>query len=500
MDARPRTRGALLAAGCFVTLSAASCAQGTGDPFVSGEGASTGVSAGGSSGSGGKSSAGASDAGSDAPSDGPVGCLHQSDCTGIGDACNTGDCLDNVCVKTPANEGGSCDDGLFCTDDDICTAGVCAGVPKSCTASDPCMTGSCDEASKSCSSMPGNDGTPCSLNNACFLGAACSGGVCTGMIPVDCSFLDSACSVGACDPGVGCESTPANDGTACSTNDFCVVDETCQGGACAGTPMVCPPLDGGCQINVCDSALEACSPSQAPDGSACSTTDICVTDQNCMSGVCVGGVAANEGATCAGAGVCTTNSTCDNGACTGVPVTACVSGDGCCPPGCTLAMDSDCNCSINLALTATAATSSGGSDPSYGPDQLNNGIGVSQCNTFSWILNDLPGAFFELDWATPVSVASIYVETVSPTTPSSCSVADPGRNVASADVDWWNGSAWVTAISFAGQTGNVQIDLPTAVTTTKLRLDNALPGSPGDNALIFEWHVFGSTGCIPPAD
>jgi len=187
------------------------------------------------------------------------------------------------------------------------------------------------------------------------------------------------------------------------------------------------------------------------------------------------------------------------GACTGAPITACVGGDGCCPPGCTAANDSDCNCSINLALTAVPSSSPGGTVPPYTVAELNNGIGESQCGRDSWILNSssVSGAYWELDWTTAVNVGSIYIEA-----PTASGVGglciDPGRNVASADVQTWNGSAWVTQTSFTGQSGNIQVDLPATVTTTKIRLFNVTTSSA--NSIIFEWHVFAGVGCIPPAD
>jgi hypothetical protein len=267
---------------------------------------------------------------------------------------------------------------------------------------------------------------------------------------------------------------------------------------------MCPPSTTACQVDVCAEALKACTPGAVPDGTSCSTMDICLSGQTCTAGMCGGGVPANQGMPCTGTGgPCFSNYQCNNGTCAGTPITACVNGDGCCPPGCTAANDIDCSCSVNLALTATGSVSFGGSVPPFTPAELNNGIGRSQCsNRFSWISNSSnpSGAWFELDWTSPVTIASLYVE--SPNANGTDCVANiaPGRNVASADVQTWNGTTWVTAISFAGKSGDIQVDLPSPVITTKLRLYNVTAGLGNGNSLIYEWHVFGAPTCVPPPD
>ena len=52
------------------------------------------------------------------------------DCSADDDDCNTGvyDPTTGMCGPIVANEGGTCDDGDKCTVDDVCAAGVCAGV------------------------------------------------------------------------------------------------------------------------------------------------------------------------------------------------------------------------------------------------------------------------------------------------------------------------------------------------------------------------------------
>ena len=59
-------------------------------------------------------------------------CCVDNECPG--DQCNEGVCNEGKCGLTPANEDGGCDDGEACTENDVCTGGVCAGrnVPVDC--------------------------------------------------------------------------------------------------------------------------------------------------------------------------------------------------------------------------------------------------------------------------------------------------------------------------------------------------------------------------------
>jgi hypothetical protein len=217
--------------------------------------------------------------------------------------------------------------------------------------------------------------------------------------------------------------------------------------------------------------------------------------------MCGGGTPTNEGMSCMNGNACQTNDKCMNGSCVGTPVTACLDNDGCCPPGCTLANDNDCNCMVNVALGATPLTSGGGSVPPHTPAEMNNGIGKSNCAAFAWINNGTTptAAFFELDWAMPVTIGSFYIEAAEANGTGQCPMIS-GRNIASADVQTWNGSTWVTALSFSGKSGDVQINIQPSVTTTKLRLFN-VTSSPGNgNSLMFEWHVFGAPNCTPAPD
>ena len=73
--------------------------------------------------------------------DGSGNCEYQGDydCSDLDDQCNDGVCdeEDDQCVQDPIpHEGQACDDGLFCTDPDTCTAGICGGSDRDCSAND----------------------------------------------------------------------------------------------------------------------------------------------------------------------------------------------------------------------------------------------------------------------------------------------------------------------------------------------------------------------------
>jgi hypothetical protein len=324
-----------------LTLLAVGCATSVNTTLTGGVGGRS-VSA--STGSGG---AGAVNAGTGGTGTGPIACNHGTDCKGLDDACNIGACLNNICVKSPSNEGGNCDDGLYCTVNDACMMGTCTGTPRLCSAApdggaDPCQAGMCNEAMKSCIPMPGNDGAPCTPTDACFTAGECAGGACLGTTPKDCSFLSSECATGVCDSMGGCKAMPHSDGTACNTAtaDPCA-PSTCVSGVCKPNPMpdgtMCDDmLFEPCQPGKCTSGI--CTPQMLPDNTPCDLgfTDPCNTGA-CMASFC-SPVPANDGTPCDDGLFCTVNDMCKMGTCTGTP-NPCTAGGGCYTGTCDTTLD-----------------------------------------------------------------------------------------------------------------------------------------------------------------
>ena len=322
-------------AGCATAVSVNSTSTGTGGE---GSGGSPGVG-----GAGGT----VIDAGPDADSGPPPPCTVAADCASQVDTCNAGTCVNGTCQKLPANEFGACNDGLFCTENDVCMSGQCVGGSmKACQSLDACHIGACDEALKTCKNVAGNDGGQCDDNDACTLAGVCVTGVCTKGSPVDCSVFNGQCAVGVCDPQLGCKPTPANNGTkcddgkgspcstgsctagscnsvaaneggACNDNLFCTINDHCQNAACvSGGPNPCAP-PGGCYIASCDEQNDACTAVPGNNGAACDDFNTCTKGTTCLNGACAAGLPDNDGAMCDDGSTCTSATTCAAGLCGG---------------------------------------------------------------------------------------------------------------------------------------------------------------------------------------
>lgn len=476
--------------GLFSLVAAGACATSRSVPFGSGgsggEGGTTSTS----------SSSTTSSSHASSSSTGAGGCTMAADCVGMSDACNVGACINGVCSKMPANENQGCDDKDFCTDNETCTNGICGGgTPHYCASADECHIGSCDMGK--CTQLPGNDGAKCDDKDPCTQAGQCMTGTCMPGPPIDCSFFDGPCAKGVCDPVNGCVAQDQPDGTACDDKLYCTINDSCQQGQCTGQPNPCVAPGDVCKIATCDENTKSCIIMPGNNGAACDDQNTCTSGETCSNGTCQGGQPANNGGACDDHAACTTNDVCNNkGVCGGTPIVVCKDNDGCCPAGCSLATDNDCQCGTNEALTATPSTSGGGSPPNYGPAEINNKIG-KVCNEFNWVANSQQpsGAWAELDWPAQVSIGSFYIETDDGQNPL-CGTT--GRNIASATVQWWNGNSWVNAGSWSNQHGDIKYNMPQAVATTKLRIFDMTTDPGNGNSIIFEWHVYAGTNCSPP--
>ena len=366
-----RLRFLLLATAPFALAAACTAVSDSNGPTGS---TSATTSASSSGGGGGGAGGAAPDGGPDAPPAVHIDCANAADCAAFDDQCNEGSCVNGSCQKLAANEFGSCDDGVYCTENDTCQAGACVGgTTKFCPSQDTCHLGVCDEALHTCKNVAGNDGAQCDDDDACTQSGICNGGVCTKGPPIDCSVFDGQCSAGICQAGVGCVATPLNNGVACDDGQgnpcstgqcqngacisiptaeglpcddfqFCTINDKCSQGSCAGSPNPCAPPQNVCMIGVCNEALDTCTASPGNNGSACEDQNPCTSGETCSNGQCLGGQPANQGALCEDGDGCTLGTTCQNGSCSGPTsvIATCQSGDSCCPPGCALNQDGDC--------------------------------------------------------------------------------------------------------------------------------------------------------------
>lgn len=67
-----------------------------------------------------------------------ITCSIPADCSDLTGTCSVGDCVGNVCVAQPDNEGGACDDGVSCTSGETCGGGTCSGGASDCDPGEVC--------------------------------------------------------------------------------------------------------------------------------------------------------------------------------------------------------------------------------------------------------------------------------------------------------------------------------------------------------------------------
>ncbi len=230
-----------------------------------------------------------------------------------GVACTVDSCNEaaNTCENTP--DHGVCDDAAFCNGVETCnaTTGCQAGTPVNCShLDDQCSSGVCDEAGDVCRTEPANEGGACDDGAFCTTGDQCSGGACIGSAR-DCGD-GVACTVDTCDEGADTCVNSANDAV-CDDGAFCNGLETCDAVSdCQpGTGLDCSQLDDQCAAGVCDEDSQGCMASPINEGLACDDGDVCTQGDVCSAGSCTGNVIL--GCAVCGDGVTAGSEECDDG-------------------------------------------------------------------------------------------------------------------------------------------------------------------------------------------
>ena len=230
-------------------------------------------------------------------------CQADQDCGGEVPACERWACQSYQCVAIPddTQEGADCDDGLYCTVDDLCQAGACVGqTVRDCTAEGDgkCVQGVCDEFSDACVPQAAADGSTCEDGDPCTVDDACAGSACVGQ-PMDCSMYEDQCTSAMCSGG-SCVTTPTT-GTSCDDGEPCTKDDACEAtGLCvgawdAGEPGCGCQTDGDCaaqtdvcHVGRCEVSTGNCYPEPQPGG-ACDDGDPCTSGDACdETGLCGG--------------------------------------------------------------------------------------------------------------------------------------------------------------------------------------------------------------------
>jgi MYXO-CTERM domain-containing protein len=214
-------------------------------------------------------------------------------------------------THTSVAEGTTCDDGNDCSTGDRCTddpdndSGTPPVSPRACAPTggvicsnpNPCKSRQCVMDACPFPDLP--DGTACSTQNRCIIGEACQDGECTGEAR-NCSD-DNPCTTDSCepdmsdpdaDPVTGCKHVPTSTSTTCDDVNPCTEDDHCQGdGACEGTARECQALDECHGAGSCDPGSGDCTDPVLEDGTACESTG------RCASGTCEGGTPTGTGGT-----------------------------------------------------------------------------------------------------------------------------------------------------------------------------------------------------------
>jgi hypothetical protein len=264
-------------------------------------------------------------------------CVHDPITAPIsGDGC----CLPGSTRAADSDCPARCGDGVL-EPGESCDPAVAAG-PGACPTACPAAPSACLRATLA--------GDPTTCTAACVTTAVTACGARDGCCPAGCTAAQdpdcsATCGDGVVQAGESCDTAipagrPGACPAACADADPCTDDRllsagTCQA-ACVHLPVTanlpgdgcCPAgsnflLDADCApvcgdgivetpVEACDRAVGASCPAACP-----------------AAGSCVVAVLRGDPATC-------------SAACVSTPITACLSGDGCCPPGCTALTDADC--------------------------------------------------------------------------------------------------------------------------------------------------------------
>lgn len=197
------------------------------------------------------------------------------------------------CVATRLTDGTSCPDDNVCNGIESCRDGACtvAGATRRCTDDDnPCTREACDPA-WGCVHLALADGTSCADADLCNGSEACFGGQCRAGIALNCDDA-SGCTLDACFAGAGCVNLAAPDGTACTDSDLCNGQEECRQGRCvtANQPLACADDQNPCTRELCDPTW-ACVRVNVPNGTPCADANLCNGAEACRDGACMPGVA-----------------------------------------------------------------------------------------------------------------------------------------------------------------------------------------------------------------
>lgn len=210
------------------------------------------------------------------------------------------DSMTGACSYTVLADGASCNNGDLCSDVSVCVSGVCNSIERvSCSTSSWCDPSSvCIQETGLCATSPSN-GLWCSDDNVCTLGDVCdSSGVCHAGTYGFCDYVqvsDSQCQVAQCSDDGTCTIVNLADDTSCDTGmpvGTCSGRDVCSSGVCTRTynpGLLCREADlTGCDVpDYCVSGNDYCpEDNKIADGTTCESEVFCYSTV-CMRGQCV---------------------------------------------------------------------------------------------------------------------------------------------------------------------------------------------------------------------
>lgn len=296
-------------------------------------------------------------------------CTGRAECAHLDEGgCLAGVCVDGVCATEHVADATPCDDGLACTTNDRCLAGVCQGASIVCDDGVACTVDSCSEEAGGCAHDPAACGceedVDCANDDLCDGVETCGDdGLCRSGEQVVCGVSPNPCRANVCQPATGlCTLVAANAGGACDDGLSCTVDDACVDGACVGTGRVCD--DGvACTVDSCSESADGCvadasdcdctDNASCDNGNPCDGVETCGGDGKCKAGtpitcaasttackrnVCVPATGEcalvdDNNAVCDDGDACTDDDLCAGGVCAGTP-RACSDGVACTTDSC----------------------------------------------------------------------------------------------------------------------------------------------------------------------
>ncbi len=156
----------------------------------------------------------------------------------------------------------------------------------------------------------------------------------------------------------------------------------------------------------------------------------------------------------------------------------------------------------NVAPSATPTLSAGGTISPYQVTDSNDLVlEANNCSVWAWIsAGNAPGGgqWLAYTWPSSKKIAKMHMDTASATVVSACGVI--GRTAGAAQVQWWDGSKWITDGTISGKLDDWDYTFTAPVTTTQVRLyDMYTTNTLGQqsNPIVFEWQVFEVTTVCP---